>query len=173
MSSRISIAGCILLTTIIVHTCLRIEVLNARYGYYLPRIDFGGGNSKWRTEGTQKMLLKEFDRRIAYERLRVYMDSHPDEPVPDLERFTGPPYTREQQHSIDAENALKSELHSWVDGMGLLQYLLGPFTLVWAIVIFFADRAKATRLPSAVCVVRSVVSIGLMFYRSYFTSLGW
>lgn len=175
MSSRISIAGCILLSTIVVHTCVRIEALNAQYGYYLPRTDFGSGNPKWRV-AARSILLKGLDRRISQERFADYMESHPDKPVPDLERFAGPPYTSEQQQLIDtelAENALRSELHSWVDGMGLLQYFLGPFALVWAIAIFIAARTSTIRVTSALCMMCSAVSIGLMFYRGYFTSLGW
>ena len=37
----------IILTIWVAHTALRIEILNARSGYYLPRKD-GGADGKWR-----------------------------------------------------------------------------------------------------------------------------
>jgi hypothetical protein len=173
--SGISVLGCFLLTAVVVHTCVRIEVLNARYGYYLPRKDFGSANPKWRV-AARIAVLKRLETQIADERLSAYVASHPNEPVPPIEEMTGPPYSEDEQRRIDtelAENALRTELRSWVGGFGLLQYFLAPIGLAWAVAITLAHRSIVVRIATSFLATCSAVAIYLAFHRGYFSSLGW
>lgn len=175
MKSRLAFFGCFLLTVIVVHTCIRIEVLNALNEYYLPRTDFGEGNPKWR-DATQTSLLISLEHRIADERLSEFVVKHPTKSVTNVAQFTGPPYSQEEQNLIDkelADHALRAELYAWVSCMGLLQYVLAPVAFVWAIALIIFDRSIFFRVASSVFAVSVAASIWLMIYRGYFTSLGW
>ena len=175
MRSRLAIIGCLLLTAVVVHTCVRIEQLNAKNSYYLPRTDFAGGNPKWRystIKGTMYGLNNEF----AEERMIAFSKSRSERPLPEFQQFIGPPYSENEQRRIDAKlanNSLRNELHDWVESGGLLQYLLAPVAIVWAIMIFWSQRSLFSRLLSGASAMCAAVSIGFMLYRGYLTSLGW
>ena len=127
MDSKYKTTFCILLTAIVLHTCIRIEILNARAGTFLPRKMQEIGIPKWREAGTRP-FLKHLETLIAMERLNSHASQHPNDPVPEIEAFIGPPYTDAEQAWIDSETAehnLNSQLRTWF-GVGLLQYLLAP-----------------------------------------------
>jgi hypothetical protein len=175
MQSKLAFVGCLILTVIVVHTCVRIEVLNARYGYYLPRTDFGNGNQKWRVAG-RRATMRWLEHKIHMERCAAYAAAHPDDPMDDLERFCGPPYSADEQKMIDtelAENELRAELWSWVASMGILQYILAPLTFAWAVALAVCNRSHLIRMSAIGFAVAAAVSIVLMFHRAYFTSMGW
>ncbi|HEY4261366.1 MAG TPA: hypothetical protein VGM98_14460 [Schlesneria sp.] len=167
--------ACMILTCIVVHTCVRIEVLNARYGYYLPRTDFGSGNPKWRVADEKLFRLRE-EMMIARSRQEDYQAAHPDEGFPDESAFKGPPYSVAEQATIDAEvdhNRRNSTLRAWVGSMGLLQYVLAPAALFWSLDIVVSDRLRGRRVVAGLCGLLNLICIALMYYRGYWSSLGW
>ena len=167
--------GCLILTCVVVHTCVRIEILNARYGYYLPRTDFGSGNPKWRV-AADSLARRDFERSIAMERQAKFAEEHPGEPIPEHTEFIGPPYSASQQTELEAildQNQRRSALYDWVRGMGLLQYALAPAALFWSVDIARIERSRSGRIAAGFAALLNLICIALMFYRGYFTSLGW
>jgi hypothetical protein len=167
--------GCLILTCIVVHTCVRIEVLNARYGAYLPRTDFGSGNPKWRVADEKLVRLHE-ELMIARSRQADFEAAHPDEEIPDETAFRGQPYSPTELATIDAEvdhSRRNSTLRAWVGSMGLLLYVLAPAALLWSLDIVVSDRSRGRRLFAGLCGLLNLVCIALMYYRGYWSSLGW
>ncbi|QDV61054.1 hypothetical protein [Crateriforma conspicua] len=175
MRSKAKIVCCLLLTAIVLHTCIRIEVLNARNGHFLPRAHPAAGNPKWRVVAPT-LLARSLERTIAIDRLTSHVSQHPNYPEPGIEEFIGPPYTDAEQALIDTEiarNKLSFQLRDWVSGMGLLQYILAPVALLSSLVLMRGTENLAVRFASVACAVSNVTSMYLMFHRGYFTSLGW
>lgn len=165
----------LLLTAVVLHTCIRIEVLNARYNHYLPRTDWGNGNQKWRCAASS-LLLRSLERDIANDRYHRFMQTHPDESGSDPDQFLGPPYSVAEKTFIDtemAENDLRATLLGWVSSFGLLQYLLAPLAFCISIASLYFNPNVIIRLVAGSCTVFILVAIALMIYRGYFTSLGW
>ncbi|MGD8522597.1 MAG: hypothetical protein PVF56_15725 [Desulfobacterales bacterium] len=67
----------------------------------------------------------------------------------------------------------KNALLGMVSSFGLLQYILAPFSLIWSFTIAKRNANTAKRILSALFVITNLISIVLMVYRGYFTSLGW
>ena len=172
--SKLKLAACCLLTVTVLHTCLRIEVLNRRNGFFLPRSIPSTGNPKWRVAAEQLNFI-DLQRAVALDRMNAFIAQHPAEPVPSIEELSGPPYTPSEQAMIDTEmdrNRLNSELRDWVSGMGLIQYLIAPMALLLSINLYCGTGNRTVRLASIACILSNAASLYLMFYRGYFTSLG-
>ena len=171
---KLKIAACCLLTVTVLHTCIRIEVLNRRNEFFLPRSIPSTGNPKWRVAAEQLNFMA-LQRTVALDRMDAFIAQYPDEPVPSIEELSGPPYTPSEQAMIDTEmdrNRLNSELRDWVRGMGLLQYLIAPMALALSISLYCGAPTHTVRLASIACIFSNVASLCSMFYRGYFTSLG-
>lgn len=85
------------------------------------------------------------------------------------------PLSTEEREELEAHKAYseaRNDLCAWVGTFGLLQYLLAPTALILAM-------AQATlrvgwrRILAIICACTTVLSIVLMFYRGYLSSLGW
>ena len=64
--------------------------------------------------------------------------------------------------------------HDFVESWGLLQYLLAPFTFVFALWLAAQKELGSHRRVAAVFIAAVCATcIVLMFCRGYFTSLGW
>lgn len=175
MRRTLPLVGCVFLTLLVAHTCLRIEILNARSGYILPRIYRGFGNPKWRS-AARSTAMRGVQGEIAFQRLDAYVAAHPDEPEPDVDQFLGPPFNeREQAQIVDAieKNELNSELKDLVGSFGCLQYVLAPAAFVWSVFLSALSNRWLFRVLFGVCAVGNAFSIWVMFDRAYFTSLGW
>ena len=167
--------ACLLLTVVVLHTCIRIEVLNARYNHFLPRTDAGNGNPRWRCAASS-LLLRSLERDIANDRYRRFMQAHPNEPGSDPDQFLGPPYSVAETTFIDAEmaeNDLRASLLGWVSSFGLLQYILAPLAFCSSLASLYFNHNVIIRLVAGSCTVSILVAVGFMIYRGYFTSLGW
>lgn len=79
----------LLLTTVVVNTCMQIEILNVENNYYLPRTDFGPANPKWRTASSHATQIFA-EKEVFFQRGEAYQREHPDEPMPDDAFFRGP-----------------------------------------------------------------------------------
>ena len=138
-------------------TCIEIEVLNCRAGYYLPRDDSKEPGSKWRwspaNDGFWKLHRLNKDGTIN------------ESPLSSSESL-------QMKQDIQAWQN-ENRLHELVETRGLAQY---PICVVMVIACAWYWR-KVTRkrdrilvLSSAIC---SMVGLGFALYRGYQTSLGW
>jgi hypothetical protein len=149
---------CVALATLAATTAIRIEVLNARAGSYLPRTDWpeDGGNPKWRADPGERGRLERW--------LRIQAGIPPDQPL-----------SAEQHAAVDAElerGLARNALREVVGGWGLLQYGVVPLGAILAI----AERRRArgcTRAGLDAALAIFAASLALMLHRGYFTSLGF
>ncbi|MCR9200553.1 MAG: hypothetical protein NXI04_18100 [Planctomycetaceae bacterium] len=123
---------CMGLSAVVLHTCIRIEIANARTNGYLPRTDLVHGRlPTWRTAGER--TVRDFvERQIAAQRLA---DAEVDRRNKKINENTenneileagissapmaGPPWSLAEQALIDQtlkEARRNSELYDWVSG---------------------------------------------------------
>ena len=67
----------------------------------------------------------------------------------------------------------KNALLGTVSSFGLIQYILAPLSLIWSFIIVKNNANTIKRIISGFFIISSFISIVLMAYRGYFTSLGW
>jgi hypothetical protein len=71
------------------------------------------------------------------------------------------------------ENGPRDQLRGLVETFGLLQYLLAPLLLIFAIIVFLKSSRSSLKVGATLSLVVSIISISLMLYRQYYQSLGW
>jgi len=149
-----------LLSGIVLHTCVRIEILNVQADNFLPRKDLPRpANQKWR--GSIVTNEERWRRHCLYKEGEERMHR----PLTSEER-------RDMEETI-ARYKANNRLHSAVETDGLLQYLLAPIALIASLAVALSKRSRPKRLAARVTMVTSLAGIVMMFYRGYFTSLGW
>ena len=219
----------LVLSLIVAHTCVRVEILNVRAGNFLPRGDLDRPcvNPKWRerskrvAEGgwRRRRCLRILDvPRSAEEKLiSSIFNSRDERPLSADERqelqklisetegdFLGredqlrklaakvtlplsseegvllynlilyAPLSSDEEKELEADKAraeANSALFGWVGSFGQLQYLLAPIALILAVAQSML-RIRWRRIAAIICTCTTVLSIVLMFYRGYFSSLG-
>ncbi|MCE5279903.1 MAG: hypothetical protein ABFD92_04070 [Planctomycetaceae bacterium] len=142
--------------------CIRIEVYNHRAGGYLPRQDDEG---KWRVT-SPVIYRKSLEDRFRYEG-----------------RQAGKPaeLTEQQKAQIDrlmaeAEPRIheNASFRGFVETWGLAQYAIGPLALCLLMIPLLGRKSSARlRIISAALVVSVAACVAMMFYRGYYSSLGW
>jgi hypothetical protein len=115
-----------LLTTIVLQTAVRIEVLNFQAGSYLPR-----------------------------------KDRNPDGTLAD------------GKWRLSLENSPRDKLRALVETFGLLQYLLAPLLLIFAIIVLLKSRRSWIKIGAMLSLLASTCAMSLALYREYYQSLGW
>jgi hypothetical protein len=145
------------LAIVVFHTCVRIEILNQLAGDILPR----KSPTKWRA-GVMNEKLNEKWWRLFH--------LHDEDEDVRLTRALTVQERQEMEYDVFRERA-NALLRTTVEVFGLWQYVLAPICLIWSIRAA-KNRRRAKRIAAGVFTVTSAVSIVLMFYRGYFTSLG-
>ena len=74
---------------------------------------------------------------------------------------------------VSLENSPRDQLRGLVATSGLLQYLLSPLLLVFAIVVLLKSSRSWVKVGATLSLVLSVIAMSFMFYREYYQSLGW
>jgi hypothetical protein len=70
-------------------------------------------------------------------------------------------------------NGPRDQLLGLVETFGLLQYLLAPLLLIFAIIVFLKSSRSWIKVGATLSLVVSIIAISLMLYRQYYQSLGW
>ena len=154
MSNRLSIILCGILSVVVLHTCIQIEVWN-----YLA-----GGNEIPNQEGG-KLRYSYGESEKGWRTLRGRETRDPS-----LE--AGRPLTIEEQqfflaHQKKADRTNK--VVSWSRGMGTLQYLLAPIAIIWSVgLVVVSSKTRRTRLAAGIFSLTNLTSIASMLYRGYF-----
>ena len=144
------------LTISVAVIAVRVEYLNAKLGYYLPRTDPRDAGT-WRS------------RHLNEDRWRHYYGPRDESGTPLYRELTSDK-RRQMQYDIAREDT-NDRLRSWVSTAGLLQYLLLP-CLVVAAIVATASKWSKTRLFAMLPVfVVIVLASASLWYRSYFSSL--
>ncbi len=72
---------------------------------------------------------------------------------------------------ISPNNTPRDRLRGWVNGPGLLQYVLAPMVLFLSIFQLKKKVSNIRKMLSIICLICSILLISIMIYRGYFTSL--
>ena len=147
----------VILALIVLLICIEIEILNFAAGGYLPRKDNGG---KWR----QSPFVSEDIWRNIYSREKddetlLHRSLTKDE--------------RDQMEKVVSHAHAWNSLHGFVSTFGLMQYFFASLSFVWSLLIAMRSSNKNKKVVSTFFIVSTSICIVMMFYRGYFTSLGW
>jgi len=150
-----------LVTAVAAFICIRIEVFNCQAGGLLPSKELRdtGEPATWREASIVRARMEE----------RFLAEAN----------AAGSPavLTRSQRQEID-QAARKADLNNrflaFVSTWGLAQYVLAPLAMLLSLGEAVLRR-ETRRYRQAACVPAGValLCIILMFYRGYFSSLGW
>jgi hypothetical protein len=152
MKKHISIILCGILSAVVLHTCVQIEIWNYLAGGILPNHE--GGKLRYEIGESESSWRKWQSIRTKDESLR-----------------TGRPLTKKEQtafleHSKDAKRTNK--VVSWTSDMGILQYLLAPIAMVWSAILLNSSKTRRATLFVGIFAITNAISIALMLYRGYF-----
>lgn len=157
----------VLITGVACSTAIRIEILNARVGGFLPRPQppsVEGNNVKWRV-AARTTVERIYKQQVLHERGIDYSDEA-------LDTLVLTPRELRELEEQQRLARLDARFRSVVSSLGLLQYLLIPVGLVLCVVVF-PDTGRTYRAGALVCGALLIVCGGLMLYREYLPSLGW
>lgn len=147
----------VVLVFIVLCICIEIEIYNYAAGGYLPRKDNDG---KWR----QILFVSEDMWR------KIYSREKDDETL--LHRLLTKDERDQMEKEVSHAHALNS-LRGSVNTFGLMQYFFAPLSFVWSLLIAFRSSDRINKVVSTFFIVSSSICIFMMFYRGYFTGLGW
>jgi len=74
---------------------------------------------------------------------------------------------------VSLENGPRDRLRALVETFGLLQYLLAPLLLIFAIFVLLKSRRSWVKIGATLSLVVSTIAMSLTLYREYYQSLGW
>ncbi|MFK7788393.1 MAG: hypothetical protein AB8C95_02725 [Phycisphaeraceae bacterium] len=157
----------LIVTFVVASTAIRIEWYNHAVGGFLPRPQppsIEGNEIKWRTTSAD-MAEKSYRRGLAYERGIEPTDEIINSMVLSAEQ-------KSEVQKIRRHAKLRSKFRNLVSSMGCMQYLLVPVG-IFLCVLNLKRKIVALIIISGLCLAINVVAGGLMFYREYFSSLGW
>lgn len=153
MRKKISLILCGLISAVVLHTCLQIEIWNY----------FAGGNVLPNREGG-KLRYSQGETEDGW---RIYQSWITN----DESLETGRPLTEEEQEIFQKQSKQakrRNKVISWSRGMGTLQYLLAPLAIIWSVALLFTSKALRYRIFAGLFSVTNSISIILMLYRGYF-----
>ncbi len=152
MNKHFSIVLCGILSTVVLHTCIQIEVWN-----YLA-----GGDVLPNREGGK--LRHSIESEKGWRMMRGWRTQDPT-----LE--AGRPLTNEE-HQIFLDHqkyaSRRNKVVTWSGGMGTLQYLLAPLAIIWSGGLVISGKSRTTRVMGGIFVFMNLICICSMLYRGYF-----
>ena len=162
-----------ILTAVVAFTAVKIEVLNLQSGSPLPREEFDGRITTWRAGGESFFVQMKL-RDIAANRFQKnYKTNRSVGDVPAHTVLALPLTDSELSDLCQTFEKVErnSEFRSFVQTMGIAQYLLAPITLIFSVIYLCERQPKSERLMGLLALSVASVAILLMFYRAYFSSL--
>ena len=126
---------CLLLSLYVLIVCISIEVLNVKAGHILPNKDDG----KWRVL---------FSPAMAWEMTYGPKDQNGnpvDRPLTHAEKIA--------RKEFITQSGYEAILRDIVGSLGLLQYILGPIALVWALMLMRDAKIRWIRLVLILCAI--------------------
>ena len=170
MKNKWLLIACYCLTAIVVCTALRIEYLNIKSGYFLPRNEAAVRN--WVLPELDEFLERVDDQ--IYERRQNSAEADAIENNTQIaEVLPGAPYSAAEQRTVESMKNLHAShiyLQWWVRSFGIAQYLLAPAALVAAVICIVAISGWASKSTAALCAGMNGISILLMLTRNYWNA---
>lgn len=165
--NRWLLISCYCLTAVVVAVACRIEYLNVKSNYFLPR--HAHGDKPWEIPELDEVMERSED--LIYERRQnsaaaIAMESG-TEPA---EVTFGAPYSQAEQRTLDSMrnlHASHTNLRWWVNSFGIAQYFIAPAALIAAIVCIVCLGHWAIKSSAALCAGLNGISIVLMLTRNY------
>ena len=162
--------SCYCLTALVVAVACRIEYLNVKSSYFLPR--HAHGDSAWVIPELDEVMERSED--LIYERRQNSAAAVAIETGEKPAEVTfGAPYTAAEQRTLDSMknlHASHTELRWWVTSFGIAQYFVAPAALIAAIVCIVSLSSWLIKSSAAVCAGLNGISIILMLTRNYWSA---
>ena len=168
MKTKWLLISCLYLTAIVVCTACRIEYLNIKSGYFLPRHE--AAVKVWVIPELDE-VLERLDH-LLYERRQnsAAAEAIENGTAVTAEITLGAPYSAAEQRSLDSMKNLHTShtyLQWWVGSFGIAQYLLAPAALILAIVCAVVLTGWGSKSFAGLCAFLNGASIVLMLTRNY------
>ncbi len=152
------------LAVLLIAVC--IEILNVNAGGILPRTEYRNNNP-------EQGLVKWRQDPLTYEKIWIRIKGPQDENGTPINRPLTTIEKNQMEKDIKRASAYNT-LHGFVSTAGLLQYILVLVLGVFSIVIMIRKPITAKQIITGIPPLFISILCGiLMFYRAYFTSLGW
>ena len=74
---------------------------------------------------------------------------------------------------ISSEDTGRDQLRKVVATFGLMQYLLAPLLLALSILVVVRTKSRRAQLAGSFCCMIALLALTLMYYRGYYSSLGY
>jgi hypothetical protein len=146
-----------ILTLVAATTCIQIEVFNHQMGGYLPCKE----RSAWRTCGPKAMresMIRSWQMEAELDNTTFVLTEEHERHIAEMQR----------------KCVINSYFRDFVGTWGQLQYIIAPAALVASLTLVMRRRAgKGIRLAAGVAGAVAVICVVMMFYRGYFTAMGW
>ena len=171
MKTKWLLIFCLCLTAIVVCTACRIEYLNIKSGYFLPRHEAAVKN--WVIPEIDE-VLERLDN-LFYERRKnsAAAEAFENGSSETAEITFGAPYSVAEQRSLDSMKNLHAShtyLQWWVGSFGIAQYFLAPAALVIAVFCAVAPTGWVSKSTAGLCAFLNGGSIVLMLTRNYWNA---
>ncbi len=171
MKTKWLLIVCLFFTAIVVCTAGRIEYLNIKSGYFLPRHEAAVRN--WVIPELDE-VLERLDH-VFYERRRnsAAAEAFENGTAETAEITHGPPYSAAEQRSLESMKNLHAShtyLQWWVGSFGIVQYFLAPAALILAIFCSVSLAGWVSKSTAGLCAFLDAASIVLMLTRNYWNA---
>ncbi len=186
------LVACLILTAAVVGVTVRIEVLNAQSGYFLPRVryPYSRNITKWELPELED-VVDRIDHQFYERRCAVAVvtaaKTHQDitkvsTGLTDAETAEvtsqipfGPPYSDVEQRFIDSVKRLHdshTRLHWWMSFFGRPMYFVGGVTVLFSVLCLVALNGWFHKSTAGLCTCLSIACILVILTRNYWEALG-
>jgi hypothetical protein len=171
MQNKWLLTCCCCLTAIVIGIACRIEYLNIKSQFFLPRNHVATIN--WHIPELE-VVLERLDDQI-YERRQNSAFAEAIENGSDVlaEVSFGAPYSESEQKTLDSMkklHATHTNLQWWVGSFGIAQYFLAPLALIIAVFCAVGLSGWGSKSTAVLCACLSCVSILRMLALNYWNA---
>ena len=171
MKSKWLLISCCCLTVIVICIAFRIEYLNIKSQFFLPRND--AAYSNWEIPELD-LVLERLDNQI-YERRQnsAAADAIENGSSVIAEVSLGAPYSEAEQKTLDSMkklHATHTSLQWWVSSFGIAQHFLAPLALIIAVICAVALAGLSSKSTAALCACLNGLSILRMLALDYWNA---
>lgn len=156
----------LIVTAVVVSTAIRVELLNAEMGGYLPRPQppsIEGNDIPWRLTSS-RMIEENYKRSLLAERgIEIS-----DDAIASMELNAS---ERDELEEMKQWNSASAKLKHLLEGMGIWQYLLVPLGVVFCVLLLMGQREASIRWLEVCCLVLLIGAGILMLYRQYYPAI--
>ena len=171
MKSNWLLIACYCLTTIVVGVACRIEYLNVKSGYFLPRHELAFRH--WVVPELDELIERTDDQIYQRRQNTALAEAMENGDAVPAEVPLGAPYSAKEQKFLDSMktfHASHKNLQWWVGSFGIAQYFLAPAAFLVAIICAVVVTGWGAKSTAGVCAFLNALSILMMLTRNYWNA---